>query len=81
LRGAPYSGKWGPFQLRFPAWPNVLAMQLVYNLFFLSKFVLGYTKKCLQSTWIQQTLPDNSQLTKANANNEAAHNAFRSGWL
>jgi len=56
-------------------------MQLVYNLFFLSKFVLGYTKKCLQSTWIQQTLPDNSQLTKANANNEAAHNAFRSGWL
>jgi len=32
----------GLFQLRFPAWPKVLATQLVFNLFFLSKFLLGY---------------------------------------
>jgi len=32
----------GLFQLRFPAWPNVLATQFVYNLFFLSNFLLGY---------------------------------------
>jgi len=45
------------FQLRFPALPKVLATQLVYNLIFLSNFLLDYTKNALSSTWIQQTLP------------------------
>jgi len=40
LAGPPYD-----CQLRFPPLLKPLATQLVYNLIFLSNFLLGYTKK------------------------------------
>ena len=54
----------GPFSgIRFPAWPKVLATQLVYNLFFLSNFLLGCTKNACNKfgfsnvTWTTASLP------------------------
>jgi len=71
----------GLFQLRFPAWLKALATQLVYNLIFQSNFLLGYTKNAYNQRGFSKRYLHNSQLTKANADNEAIHNAFRNGWL
>jgi len=72
----------GLFQLRFPAWPKVLGTQLVYNLFFLSNFLLGYnTINAYNQRGFSKRYLRNIQRTKANADNEAIHNAFRNGWL
>ena len=69
------------FQLRFPALPKVLATQLVYNLIFLSNFLLDYTKNACNQRGFSKRYLHNSKRTKANADNEAIHNAFRNGWL
>jgi len=72
----------GLFQLRFPVWPKVLATQLVYNSFFLSNFLLGYnTIKAYNQRGFSKRYLHDIQRTKANADNEAVHNAFRNGWL
>ena len=71
----------GLFQLPFPAWPKALAMQLVYNLIFLNNFLLGYTKNACNQRGFSKRYLHNSKRTKANADNEAIHNAFRNGWL
>ena len=71
----------GLFQLRFPPWLKALATQLVYNLIFQSNFLLGYTKNAYNQRGFSKRYLHNSQLTKANADNEAIHNAFRNGWL
>jgi len=68
------------FQLRFPPWLKPLATQLVYNLTLLNNFLLGYTKMLAINVDSANVTCTNSQLTKANANNEAIHNAFRNGW-
>jgi len=56
-------------------------MQLVYNLIFLSNFLLGYTKNAYNQRGFSNGYLNNSQLTKENADNEAIHNAFRNGFL
>jgi len=71
----------GLFQLRFPPWLKPLATQLVYNLSFLNDFLLGYTKNAYSQRRFSKPYLHNSQLTKANADNEAIHNAFGNGWL
>jgi len=71
----------GLFQLRFPPWLKHLGTQLVYYLIFLNNFLLGYTKNAYNQRRFSKPHLHNSQLTKANADNEAIHNAFRSGWL
>jgi len=71
----------GLFQLHISALPKVLATQLVYNLFFLSNLLLGYTKNAYHQRGFSKRCLHSSQLTKANADNEAIHNAFRNGWL
>jgi len=53
---------------------------LVHNLIFLNNFLLGYTKTSNQRGFNRRHL-QNSQLTKANADNEAIQNAFGNGWL
>jgi len=69
-----------PFQLCFPPWLKPLAKRLVYN-FFLSNFLLGYSKNAFNQHGFSKRYLHNSQRTKANAINEAIHNACRSGWL
>jgi len=70
LARGPQRWQVGPFQLRFPAWPKVLAMQLVYNLFFLSNILLGYTKNAYNQrgfsnvTWTTVNLPRPMLTTK-----------------
>jgi len=60
----------GLFQLRFPAWPKPLARQLVYNLFFLSNFLLGFPKNTYNQrgfsnvTWTTASLPRQMLTTK-----------------
>jgi len=71
----------GLFQLRFPPWLKPLAALLVYNVTFLSNFLLGYTKNTYNQRGLSKRYLHNSQRTKANADNEAIHNVFRSGWL
>ena len=71
----------GLFQLRFPPWLKVLAKQLVYNLIFLNNFLLGYTKNAYNQRGLSKRYLHNSQRTKESVDNEAIHNAFRSGWL
>jgi len=71
----------GLFQLRFPAWSKVLATQLVYNLFFLSNFLLGYTINAYNQRGFSKRYLHNSRCTKVNADNEAIHNAFCNGWF
>jgi len=76
-------GPVGFFQLRFPAWPKATVTHLVYNLFFLCNFLLGYTKNAYNQRGFSERYLHNSHCTKANADfdNEAIHNAFRNGWL
>ena len=73
----------GLFQLRYPPWLKPLATQLVYNLLFLNHFLLAYTKQAYNQRGFSKRYLHNSQLTKANADNEAIHNdiAFGSDWL
>jgi len=56
-------------------------MQLVCNLFFLNHFLLGYTKNACNQRGFSKRYLHNSKRTKANADNEAIHNAHRNGWL
>ena len=44
LTRSPLRWPVGLFQPRFPPWRKALATQLVYNLIFLSTFLLGYKK-------------------------------------
>jgi len=45
-------------------------------------FLLDYAKNAsVHSKWVQQRYLHNCQLTKAGADNEDTHNAFRNGWL
>jgi len=71
----------GPFQLRFPPWLKSLATQLIYSLNFLNHFVLGCTKNAYNQPGFSKHYLHNSQLTKANADNETIHIAFRNGRL
>jgi len=68
------------FQLRFPLWLKALATQLVYKIS-LSNFLLGHTKNAYNLHGFSKRYLHNSQRTKANADNEAVHSAFRNGWL
>jgi len=79
--GPPTVSCVGLFELRFPPWLKLLATQLEYNLIFLNKFLLGYTKYAYNQRGCSKRYLHNSQLAKANADNEAIHNAFRDGWL
>jgi len=45
----------------------------------LDNFLLGYTKNAYNQRG--SSYLSNSQLTKANANNEAIHSTFPNGWL
>jgi len=47
----------------------------------LSNFLLGYTKKAYNQHGFSNGYLNSSQLTKANADNEAIHNAFGNDWL
>ena len=69
------------FQLRFPPWLKPLATQLVYNIIFLNDVLLGYAKNAYNQRRFTKRHLHNSQLTKATADNEVIHNAFRGGWL
>jgi len=71
----------GLFQLRFPPWLKPLATQLVYDLIFMNNFLLGHTKNAYNQRGFSKPYLHNSQLTKANVDNEAIHNAFSNGWL
>ena len=73
----------GLIQLRFPSWLKPLATQLVYNYFFQNTILLGYTKNAYNQGGFSKRFLHNSQITKANAGNEAIHidNAFSNGWL
>jgi len=71
----------GLFQLRLPPWLKPLATQLDYKLIFLNIFLLGYSKNAYNQRGFSKRYLHNSHLTKANADNEAIHNAFCSGWL
>jgi len=68
------------FQLRFPLWLKAPATQLVYKIS-LSNFLLGHTKNAYNQHGFSKRYLHNSQRTKANADNEAVHSAFRNGWL
>jgi len=54
---------------------------MVYNLISLNNFLLSYTKNAYNERGFSKRYLHNSRLTKANADNEAIHNAFRNGWL
>jgi len=73
----------GPLPLRLAPWLKPVVTPLVYNPILLNNFLLltRLYKKRLQSTWIQQRSLHRCQLTKANADNEAIHIAFRNGRL
>jgi len=71
----------GFFQLRFPPSLKPQATQQVYNLIFLSNFLLGYTKNAYNKRGFSKRYLHNSKLTTANTDSEATHNAFRNGWL
>ena len=72
----------GPLSATFPIqWPKPLATQLVYNLIFLNDFLLGSTKNAYNQHGFSKRYMDNSQLTKANADNEAVRNVFGNGWI
>ena len=78
----PYDDQWAPFSHTFPTlWIKPLAAQLVYNLIFLSNFLLGYTRNAYNQHGFSKPYLHNSQLIKANADNEAIHNAFGNDWL
>jgi len=81
VRG-PYDDQWVSFSYTFPTlWLKLLATQLVYNLIFLNNFLLGYTKNAYNQHGFSKRYLHNSQLTEANADNEAIHNAFGNDWL
>jgi len=71
----------GSLSATFSTVAKPLAAQLLYNLTFLNNFLLGYTKTAYNQRGFSKRYLNNSQLTKANADNEAIHNAFRNGWL
>ena len=76
LAKSPYDDQWASFSDTFPTlWPKPLATQLVYN------FLLGYTKNAYNQHGFCKRYLHNSQLTKANADSEAIHNAFGNDWL
>jgi len=81
LARSPLRWTVGLFQVRFLPWINALAPQLVYNLIFLSNSLLGYAKNAYNQRGFSKCYLHNSQRTKANAHNEAFHNAFRKGIL
>jgi len=63
-------GKWAS-PAAFPSLAETSSTPLVYNVIFLSNFLLDCTKNAYKSTWIHQRYLHNCQLTKANADNEA----------
>jgi len=67
--------------MRILPWLKLLATQFVYNLIFLNNFLLGYTKNTYNQRGFSKRYLHNSQLTMANAHNEAIHNAFSDCWL
>ena len=70
-----------PLSVTFPTWPKALAMQMVYNLFFLNNLLRGYAKNAYNQRGFSKRFLHNSKRIKANADNEAIHNLFRNGWL
>ena len=82
LARGPYDDQWAPFSYMFPTlWPKPVATQLVCNLIFLNNFLLGYARNSYNQHGFSKRYLHNSQLTKANADNETIHNAFGNGWL
>jgi len=81
LAGGPLRLPAGLFQLRFPPWVKPLATQLVCHLIFLNNFFLSYTKNTYNQRGFSKRYLHNSQLTRANALNEAIHYAFSNVWL
>jgi len=71
----------GLLQLHFPPRLKPLATQLIYNWIFLNNFLLGYTKYAYNQRVFGKRHLHNSQLTKANTDNEVIRNACRNGWL
>ena len=82
LAKSPCDDQWASFSDTFPTlWPKPLATQLVYNLIFLNNFSLGYTENAYNQLGFSKRYLHSSQLTKANADNEAIHKAFGNDWL
>jgi len=81
LARGTYDDQWAYFSDTFPTlWPKPLATQLLYNLIFLNNFLLGCTKNAYNQHGFSKRYLHNSQLTKANADNEAIHNAYGNDW-
>jgi len=81
-RGGPYDDQWALSAIRFPPYgQKPLATQLVYNLIFLNNFLLGYTKNAYNQHGCSNVTWTTAKFTKANADNEAIHNAFVNDWL
>jgi len=79
---APYGGQWASFRcVSHPAWLKPLATQQDHNLIYLHNFLLGYGKNAYNQREFSKRYLHHSHLTKANADNETIHNAFRNGWL
>jgi len=53
----------------------------VFGRFFWNNFLLGYAKNAYNQRGFSKRYLHNNHLTKANADNEAIHNAFSIGWL
>jgi len=69
-------------QLHFLSWLKLLVTQLVYKFIFFDNFLLGYTKNAYNQRGFSKRYLHNSQLTKANVDNEAIDNeVFYNGWL
>ena len=82
LAKGPYDDQWASFSYTFPTlWPIPLATQLVCNLIFLNNFLPGYAKNVYNQRGFSKRYLHNSQLIKANADNEAVRNAFGYNWL
>jgi len=78
----PYDDQWVSFSCTFlTLWPKPVATQLVYILIFLNNFLLGYAKNAYNQHGFSKRYLHNSQLTKANPDNEAIHIAFGNDWL
>jgi len=72
----------GPLSATFPGLAKSSSYATGLNSFFLSNFLLGYnTIKAYNQRGFSKRYLHDIQRTKANADNEAVHNAFRNGWL
>jgi len=70
----------GPLSATFPTLAKTFSYATGLQLF-LSNFLLGNTKNAYNQRRFSKCYLQNNKRTKAKADNEAIHGAFRNGWL